>query len=103
MDSTVDVNDGILESPTGELGRVITLSAVSLACRFCMHVMNRTTVRNSAALGYILQREEGQALVTVSNHTRCVGYNRWTSYPEGAQAAQSKAMPACPSSGDPCA
>lgn len=70
MDSTVDVNDGILDSPTGELGRVVTLSAVSLACRFCMHVMNRTTVRNSAAVGYMLEREEGQPLITVANHTR---------------------------------
>lgn len=73
MDSLVDVNDGILDSPTGELGRVITLSVVSLACRFCMHVMNRTTVRGkNDALKYILEREEGQSLVTVANHTRCV-------------------------------
>lgn len=65
----IDVSD--LQSPTGTLGRVLALSAVALACRCNMHFMNRTTIKNAAAVDMIIQRDsrDNRPLITVSNHT----------------------------------
>lgn len=71
MDGDVDVDDIILQSPTTEFGRVLVLSGVAALCKLTMLFMNRTTIKNEPALQIITDRPEDQALITVSNHTRC--------------------------------
>ena len=70
MDDLADVSD-ILNSPTTQFGRVVVLTSVSLICKLTLNFMNRTTIHNAPAIRYMESREDGRALITVSNHTRC--------------------------------
>ena len=70
MDSIVDVDD-ILSSPTTQFGRVVVLTSVALCSKFVMKFMNRTIVHNEDAAASLMDRPDGRAIVTVSNHTRC--------------------------------
>jgi hypothetical protein len=70
MDGDVDVSDVLLQSPTTQFGRVLVLNFVSLLCKITMNFMNRTTVKNHKAVELLQERGSGQALITVSNHTR---------------------------------
>ena len=70
MDATTDVDD-ILSSPATEFGRVVVLTGICMLSQVAMLFMNRTTIHNERAVEVLKQREDGRALITVSNHTRC--------------------------------
>lgn len=73
MDSLVEPEEDFSQPPWGELGRAFTLGVVSMGCKAVMHVMNTLHISGQDRFqDAVLRREEGQALFTVCNHTRCL-------------------------------
>lgn len=61
----------ITNPPWGEIGRVITLGAVSLFSKGLLTVANTVEVHNKETWDrHVMQREPGLGLLTVCNHTR---------------------------------
>ena len=59
--------------PWGEVGRVATLAVIAAASKFYLNVLNTTTIVGGERFQRAaLEREPGQGLLTVCNHTRCV-------------------------------
>ncbi|MEW5309698.1 MAG: hypothetical protein WDW38_001563 [Sanguina aurantia] len=70
MDALHDIDDEILKSPWGKLGRGATFGVVSGAGKLILNVLNTTTVTNhETLLSAVLKREPGKGLLTISNHT----------------------------------
>jgi monolysocardiolipin acyltransferase len=104
MDSVVDppdlaaYEDEALRPPWGQLGRSATLGVVSLFAKFVLRVLNSTTVDGMDAFQeHVMQRPQGQGLVTVSNHTRRV-LPRQAAGGSLRSAAQAPPSPACAAS-----
>lgn len=58
--------------PWGEAGRVATLAAIAAASKFYLNVLNTTTIVGVERFQQAsLDRDLGQGLLTVCNHTRC--------------------------------
>ncbi len=71
MDSVLEPEEPIISPPWGEIGRVITLAAVSLTGKFVLNCWNSTEIKNqSTFLQHLQHRQQGLGLITVSNHTR---------------------------------
>lgn len=79
MDSLLSVEDQLyaqqaLSAPWGELGRSWTLGLVALAAKLALTVANRFSVEGLDTLHeHAMRRPQGCGLITVSNHTRCLG------------------------------